>query len=41
MRLIDADFLINMGEILMFIGFFICMVGLLAMVCGWMLGNIL
>ena len=41
MRLIDADTVVKVGQIIMIVGFFGAMLGFLVMVCGWMLGDIL
>lgn len=41
MRLIDADSLVKVGQIIMIVGFFGFMLGFLIMVCGYILGDIL
>lgn len=41
MRLIDADALVTVGEMIMIVGFFGVMFGILVIVCGWMIGDIL
>ena len=41
MRLIDADVLVTVGEMIAIAGFFAVMFGFLIIVCGWMIGDIL
>ena len=41
MRLIDAEELVTVGQMIMIVGFFGFMFGFLVMVCGWMIGDIL
>lgn len=41
MRLIDADSLVTIGQVIMIVGFFGFMLGFLIMVCGYMMGDIL
>lgn len=41
MRLIDADALVIVGQMIMIVGFFGFMFGFLVMVCGWIIGEIL
>lgn len=41
MRLIDADALVTVGQMIMIVGFFGFMFGFLVMVCGFMIGDIL
>ena len=41
MRLIDADMLVKVGQVIMIVGFFAFMLGFLIMVCGYMMGDIL
>ena len=41
MKLIDADTLVTVGQVIMIIGFFAFMLGFLIMVCGYMLGDML
>ena len=41
MRLIDADAIVTVGEMIAIVGFFAFMFGFLVVVCGWMIGDIL
>ncbi len=41
MKLIDADSLVTVGQMIMIVGFFGFMFGFLIMVCGWIIGEIL
>ena len=41
MKMIDADALVTVGQMIMIVGFFGFMFGLLIMVCGWIIGEIL
>lgn len=41
MKLIDADALVTVGQMIMIVGFFGFMFGFLVMVCGWIIGEIL
>lgn len=41
MKLIDADALVTVGQMIMIVGFFGFMFGLLVMVCGWIIGEII
>ena len=41
MRLIDADALVTVGQMIMIVGFFGFIFGFLVTVCGWMIGDIL
>lgn len=40
MKMIDADALVTVGQMIMIVGFFGFMFGLLIMVCGWIIGEI-
>ena len=41
MRLIDADALVTVGQMIMIVGFAAVMFGFLVALCGWMIGDIL
>lgn len=42
MRLIDiADAFVAIGQVIMVVGFFGFMFGLLMMICGWIIGQII